>query len=168
MSYFKACGLVKNLALMTHITTEVDEFPLIRLANNTGVIDLNTVSGDFMNAPDVYVVFLNGCIIGLVKNYKRLIGWFRLMRRNGFISGYVSIYPNHMHRCVYISSDGGRLCRPYIIVDKGQPLIRPEHIHELQMGLKTFEDFIHDGECYIVRCIGVLSADIILIRDYIG
>ncbi|GJQ85650.1 putative DNA-dependent RNA polymerase [Trypoxylus dichotomus] len=141
----EACGLVKNLALMTHITTEVDEYPLIRLANNTGVIDINTVSGDFMNAPDVYIVFLNGCIIGLVKNYKRLISWFRLMRRNSFISGYVSIYPNHLHRCVYISSDGGRLCRPYIIVEKGKPLVTKEHIQDLEMGIRTFEDFLHDG-----------------------
>ncbi|KAI4464732.1 dna-directed rna polymerase i subunit 2 [Holotrichia oblita] len=141
----EACGLVKNLALMTHITTEVDEYPLIRLANNTGVIDINTISGDFMNAPDVYVVFLNGCIIGVVKKYKRLIEWFRLMRRSGYISGYVSIYPNHLHRCVYISSDGGRLCRPYIIVQEGRPLVTKAHIHELEMGIRSFEDFLHDG-----------------------
>ena len=33
----EACGLVKNLALMTHITTDVDEEPIIRIAFMLGV-----------------------------------------------------------------------------------------------------------------------------------
>lgn len=33
----EACGLVKNLALMTHITTDVEEEPIIRLAFMLGV-----------------------------------------------------------------------------------------------------------------------------------
>jgi DNA-directed RNA polymerase III subunit RPC2 len=33
----EACGLVKNLALMTHITTDVEEGPIIRLALMLGV-----------------------------------------------------------------------------------------------------------------------------------
>ena len=33
----EACGLVKNLALMTHITTDVDEAPIIRVAFMLGV-----------------------------------------------------------------------------------------------------------------------------------
>lgn len=33
----EACGLVKNLALMTHITTDVDEEPIVRLAYMLGV-----------------------------------------------------------------------------------------------------------------------------------
>lgn len=33
----EACGLVKNLALMTHITTDVDEEPIIKVAYMLGV-----------------------------------------------------------------------------------------------------------------------------------
>lgn len=55
--------MVKNLALMTHITTEVDEYPLIRLANNTGMQDINTVGGEYINSPDVFLIFLNGKIV---------------------------------------------------------------------------------------------------------
>lgn len=141
----EACGLVKNLALMTHITTEGDENPLVRLANNTGVLEINTVGGEFINSDGVYLVFLNGNIIGAIRHYRRLISMFRLMRRSGYISGYCSIYPNHLHRCVYISSDGGRLCRPYIIVINGIPSVSKEHIVELEKGIRSFEDFLHDG-----------------------
>jgi DNA-directed RNA polymerase III subunit RPC2 len=33
----EACGLVKNLALMTHITTDVEEGPIIKLVFALGV-----------------------------------------------------------------------------------------------------------------------------------
>lgn len=130
---------------MTHITTEVDENPLIRLANNAGVVDINMSSGMAIHSPETFFVFLNGNILGTVRNYKRLIRTFRTLRRSGIISGYVSIYPNFLHRCVYISSDGGRLCRPYIIVEKGHPLVTQQHIVELEKGIRSFEDFLHDG-----------------------
>lgn len=56
----EACGLVKNLALMTHITTEVEEGPIVRLAYNIGVEDISLLGGDEINGPQVYMVFLNG------------------------------------------------------------------------------------------------------------
>ncbi|PSN44875.1 DNA-directed RNA polymerase III subunit RPC2 [Blattella germanica] len=102
---------VKNLALMTHITTEVEEAPIVRLAFNVGVEDVNLLGGEEINSSQVYMVFLNGNILGVIRNYRRLVQVFRMMRRKGFINGFISIYPQHQHRCVYISSDGGRLCR---------------------------------------------------------
>jgi DNA-directed RNA polymerase III subunit RPC2 len=51
---------VKNLALMTHITTEVEEAPIIRLAFNIGVEDVNLLGGEEINSSQVYMVFLNG------------------------------------------------------------------------------------------------------------
>ena len=58
--FFQACGLVKNLALMTHITTDLEEAPIVRLAFNLGVEDIQLLSGEEMTSPDVYIVFLNG------------------------------------------------------------------------------------------------------------
>ncbi|KAJ8955588.1 hypothetical protein NQ318_001418 [Aromia moschata] len=141
----EACGLVKNLALMTHITTEVDDNPLIRLAINSGVQDINKVTSIYIHSPLAFMVFLNGNILGITKNYHMLIQVFRTMRRKGYISGYVSIYPSYLHKCVYISCDGGRLCRPYIIVENGQPLVTKQHIFELEKGIRGFEDFLNDG-----------------------
>lgn len=51
---------MKNLALMTHITTAVDEEPIIEVAFNLGVEDIITFSGDEIHQPNVYLVFLNG------------------------------------------------------------------------------------------------------------
>ncbi|XP_001607116.2 DNA-directed RNA polymerase III subunit RPC2 [Nasonia vitripennis] len=141
----EGCGLVKNLALMTHITTEIEEEPIMRLAFNLGVENVNILGGEEINNKDVYMVFLNGNILGIVKNYYRLVTVFRMLRRKGLVNQFVSIYPQHQHRCVQISSDGGRLCRPYIIVEHCQPLVKAEHIKLLEQGVRSFEDFLHDG-----------------------
>ena len=45
---------------MTHITTEVEEAPIIRLAFNIGVEDVNLLGGEEINSSQVYMVFLNG------------------------------------------------------------------------------------------------------------
>ncbi|KAJ7380971.1 DNA-directed RNA polymerase III subunit RPC2 [Desmophyllum pertusum] len=141
----EACGLVKNLALMTHITTDQEEEPIIRLAYNLGVENLSMLSGEEISHPSVYLVFLNGNILGVVKSYKRLVETFRLMRRAGYINEFVSICPNHQHRFVNIASDGGRVCRPYIIVKSGKPMVADRHIQELVQGFRSFEDFLHEG-----------------------
>ena len=49
------------------------------------------------------------------------------------------------HKCVYLASDGGRLCRPYIIVENERPLLRQAHIDKLNLGERTFEDFLKMG-----------------------
>lgn len=130
---------------MTHITTEIDEEPIIRLAFNLGVENVNILGGEEINNKNVYMVFLNGNILGIVKNYQRLVNVFRLLRRKGLINGFVSIYTQHQHRCIQISSDGGRLCRPYIIVQNGDPLVQEEHVKLLEQGIRSFEDFLQDG-----------------------
>ncbi len=66
---------------------------------------------------------MNGNILGLVRDHLRLIRHFKLVRRHGFINGFVSIYPHYQTKAVYISCDGGRLCRPYIIVKKAKPKV---------------------------------------------
>merc|ERR1719383_202485 len=138
----ESCGLVKNLALMTHITTEVEEAPVTRLALNAGVEDLLILSGEEISDPRIFTVFLNGNILGVTRNYRKLVRTFRLLRRNGLLNSFVSIYPHLKTRCVQISSDGGRLCRPYIIVRKRQPLVTQKHIQDLIEGKLVFKDFI--------------------------
>ncbi|XP_016091773.1 DNA-directed RNA polymerase III subunit RPC2 [Sinocyclocheilus grahami] len=141
----EACGLVKNLALMTHITTDMEDGPIVKLAFNLGVEDINLLCGEELSYPTVFLVFLNGNILGVIRDHQKLVYTFRLMRRAGFINEFVSISTNLTDRCVYISSDGGRLCRPYIIVKNGQPAVKNKHIEELSQGYRTFEDFLHES-----------------------
>merc|ERR1719500_2124125 len=142
----ESCGLVKNLALMTHITTEVDDGPIIRLAFNVGVEDIHLLSGEELSNKSIFTVFLNGNIIGVVKNYNKLVDTFKQARRCGFIKEFVSIYAHLKTRCVVISSDGGRLCRPYIIVEpSGRPKVKNKHIKKLLRQEMKFGGFLTKG-----------------------
>lgn len=131
---------------MTHITTEVDEGPVKRLAFNSGVEDIRLLGGEAINNHKVFMVFINGNILGVTIGYKRLIEIFRMMRRRGLVGAFVSIHTSFLQRCIYIHTDGGRLCRPYIIVEKGLTLVKQHHIDELNKGIRKFEDFLHDGK----------------------
>ncbi|CAL1697962.1 unnamed protein product [Somion occarium] len=141
----EACGLVKNLALMTHITTDVEEEPIIRIAFMLGVEDISLATGSEIYGPGTFVVNVNGNIIGLTRYPTRFVGNFRRLRRAGRFSEFVSIYINHHHRTVHIASDGGRICRPIVIVENGKPRVTSEHITQLKSGLLTFDDFLHRG-----------------------
>ena len=136
---------MKNLALMTHITTELTEGPIIRLAYNCGVEDMRLLSGEEVSDKRIFTVFLNGNILGVIKDYKKLVRTFRLLRRNGILNSFVSITPHLKTRCVLISSDGGRLCRPYIIVRNCTPRVQQEHIRELMENKLKFSDFVKKG-----------------------
>ena len=46
--------------MMTHITTEAGEDPIRKIALNMGVEDINLFTGEEINDPSIYMVFLNG------------------------------------------------------------------------------------------------------------
>lgn len=159
----ESCGLVKNLALLTHVTTDQDEGPISRLAYNLGVEDVLLLSGEEINSPYTYLVFLNGVILGVHTRPKDFVRQFRLLRRAGKISEFVSCFIQEDQKSINIASDGGRLCRPLIIVDEvtRQPKVTSKHIRELSQGIRTFDDFLREGlieyvdvneenNCYIV------------------
>lgn len=84
------------------------------------------VSGEEINAAGSYLVFLNGLVLGLHRNPHRFGFQLRRLRRCGRIGRYVSIHVQENLRAVNLSSDGGRVCRPLIIVEHGQPKVTSE------------------------------------------
>ncbi|XP_060675670.1 DNA-directed RNA polymerase III subunit 2 isoform X2 [Ziziphus jujuba] len=141
----EACGLVKNLALMTHVTTDEEEEPLISLFYCLGVEDLELLSGEELHAPNSFLVIFNGHILGKHRRPQRFATAIRMLRRAGKIGEFVSVFLNEKQRCVYIASDGGRVCRPLVIADKGISRIKEHHMKELLDGVRTFDDFLREG-----------------------
>ena len=88
----EACGLVKNLALMTHVTTDEEEEPLRALAVALGVEPLALLSGEQLHAPQSALVFLNGHILGVHQWPARFAASLRALRRAGRIGEFVSVY----------------------------------------------------------------------------
>lgn len=42
-----------------------------------------------------------------------------------------------LQRCVYIASDGGRVCRPLVIADKGVSRVKEHHMKELKVTITS-------------------------------
>lgn len=109
------------------------------------VIDVSLLTGPEVYLPDTFLVFLNGNILGITRHSAQFVSAFRRMRRAGRISEFVSIFISDHHNSVHISCDGGRICRPLIIVENGKPRVRTEHIEQLSAGKLTFDDFLRMG-----------------------
>jgi DNA-directed RNA polymerase III subunit RPC2 len=89
------------------------------------------------------------------------------LRKRGRIQEFVSIYINDEPNGIYIASDGGRLVRPLIIVEKGKLKITNQHISDLSLGLKDFNDFLKEGLIEYLDVNEQMNALIALNEDHI-
>ncbi|KAI1266238.1 RNA polymerase Rpb2 [Xylariaceae sp. FL1019] len=161
----EACGLVKNLALMTHITTSSDEDPVIAaaLCCEYSASLLTSNAGSEIYEKGIFVVHINGTPFATTKRPKQFAASLRAARRQGCISPFVSVNVNENLAAVHIATDEGRICRPYIIVKNGKSTITERQLWQLQEGKATFDDFIRSG---IVEYLDVNEANDTLIALY--
>ena len=141
----EACGLVKNLALMTHITTDDEEAPIKRLIFMLGAEDIVTVGGSELHAAGSYTVLLNGTPVALTRHPSQFLIAFRRLRRSGRISEFVSIFINHHHNTIQVATDEGRICRPLIIVEEKKSKVTKRYLKSLRQGSMDFDDFLARG-----------------------
>lgn len=143
----EACGLVKNLALMTHITVEVGEEPVKKfiLTMDSEVEPIRNFSGSEIHQSGAYIIAVNGTPYALTCHPRRFAAIFRTMRRRGFIDPFVSINVNFHFKTIFIATDEGRVCRPYIVVKNGASTLHPKHLRLLQKGEVGFDDFLRNG-----------------------
>ena len=86
----ESCGLVKTLALLTHITTEENEESVIKLLIDLGIEDICHLSPDEYHQN--YLVNVNGNIIGICNQPFEMAHLIRMLRRKGKISEYISVW----------------------------------------------------------------------------
>ena len=143
----EACGLVKNLALLAHVTHDTDDqsAALTRLCYDLGVEDAELLSGDEIYREGSYVVIVNGLIVGAHAEPEWLVDYLRRIRRAGRMGEFVSIYLDKKHRTVNIASDGGRVCRPLLVVSDGAPLLTNAHMQALHRGKRDLQSLLRDG-----------------------
>ena len=77
------------------------------------------------------IVFLNGEILGTHCNPRDFICTMKQLRRAGHLGHFVNVYTQQ--DCVYIASDGGRVCRPLIVCDSGVPRLTDDHITKVNL-----------------------------------
>lgn len=141
----EACGLVKNLALMTHITTDDEELPIRKLCFVLGCENILEIDSATLHIQGNFGIFLNGTLVGTTRFPVKFVNDFRQLRRTGKMSEFVSLYTNTHQAAVHIATDGGRICRPLIIVENNIPRVTAEHLLKLRNGEWNFDDFLTHG-----------------------
>lgn len=141
----ESCGLVKNLALLTHITTDDEEGPVRQLVFMLGAEDILSVGGGQLYQRGSYIICTNGTPVAVTRQPKQFQVAFRRLRRSARLSEFVSIFINHHHSAVYIATDEGRICRPLIVVENGLSKCTRRYLKSLQKGTMDFDDFLARG-----------------------
>ncbi|MEM3086179.1 MAG: DNA-directed RNA polymerase subunit B [Halobacteria archaeon] len=136
------CGLVKNLAQMAELSTGAPEEEVRRILFGLGVkplkVGTSVASGDAR-------VFVDGALIGTIKDPKKLAEDIRRMRRAGELSPQVNVTHYGKTGEVIVNASMGRARRLLISVDRGKPLLTEKHIADLQAGRLAADDLAVRG-----------------------
>lgn len=141
------CGLVKNLALSACISVGTDPEKVKHALYQMGVVPIDEAN-EALRLSGIKV-FLDGCLIGYCSSPQEVAAEFRRRRRSGEISSeaniaYLSKLQNGIDE-IYVNCDMGRVRRPLIIVEDGEPKLKTEHIEKIASGEWTWEDLVKNG-----------------------
>lgn len=139
----QACGLMKNLALMSYISIGTLSSPVFEALNEMEFEELSEISPDTIS--DSTKVFINGSWFGIHRDVDNYVAGMRNMRRNNILSHEVSIVRDIRERELRIWTDAGRCCRPLFIVENNELKIKKRDIAALQSGELEWKHLIENG-----------------------
>ena len=146
----QACGLVKNLALMTYVSVGSNPSPILEILEEWSLENLQEISPS--NILKGTKIFVNGVWVGIHRNPERLVQTLRSLRRGVHISPEVSIVRDIREQELRIFTDAGRCCRPLFVVDNQRLRIKKAHISEIQQRVSFFFVFFFFFFFPCLRC----------------
>jgi DNA-directed RNA polymerase subunit B len=136
------CGLVKNLALMAHISVGSDEAEVEEALLSLKIAPIEDAISEKRKGAYIY---LNGRFVGVHAQPELLVSRLRDRRRRHEINDQVNVayYPDTQE--VQINSDAGRVRRALAIVKEGTPLLEKQHVERVRNRELTWDDLIKAG-----------------------
>lgn len=132
------CGLVKNLAL----TVEISEgYPEELVEKELKRLGLKEVKKGLKGAR----VYLNGDLIGIYPDGKKLVEEIRKRRRKGEINKEINVCYYEESNDVVINCDAGRVRRPLFVVENGKLLYTEDIRKKLQKGEISWSWLMNKG-----------------------
>ncbi len=133
------CGLVKTSALMINVSKGAEPMEVQWKLHDLGLEDMGSESEGTTK------VYLNGDLVGLVKNPNEFVKKVRSSRRKGELSNQLNLrYDDQMNE-VILNCDEGRVRRPLLIVEDGSVNFTTDVIEELHEGKRTVESLFEEG-----------------------
>jgi len=131
-------GLRKNLAILSKVATrvDIDEENFIKDLEKEG---LNKEGTGFVD------VFFNGKFIGSIDEADKFVQKIKEKRRDGELPAQLNVRNNDSSGTVIISTEPGRVLRPLIILENGNPKLKNEHLIQLEQGELRWNDLIKQG-----------------------
>ncbi|KAL7417639.1 DNA-dependent RNA polymerase II second largest subunit [Mrakia frigida] len=125
----QACGLVKNLALMSYISVGSPSAPILEFLDEWGLETLEEYAG----APSATKVFVNGVWVGVHRDANQLTEHLIRLRRCSDIKSEVSVVRDIRERELRLYTDAGRVCRPLFVVNQSdqQLALKKEDVGKL-------------------------------------
>lgn len=127
----QACGLVKNLSLMSYVTVGSSSTPIMHFLDEWTMENLEEVHPK--DIPKATKVFLNGVWVGIHREPDQLVKTLRGLRRCVDVSPEVSVVRHIRDRELRLYTDAGRICRPLYVVDEDLKLaLKKDHVNRIQ------------------------------------
>lgn len=126
----QACGLVKNLSLMSLISVGTPSAPVIEFLEEWGMETLE----ENAHSTNLTKVFVNGVWIGVHRDPLHLMETIRNLRRTNDIEDEVSLSRDIREKEVRIYTDAGRVLRPLFIVENHKLRLKRKHMRQLVHG----------------------------------
>lgn len=161
----KKCGLIKQLALSTRITSSNDDESgecMTKIIEDMFLPLATAIRDSSVDVANCIKVMINGLWVGIVEDgskSSKLISRVRKLRRSA-ISFETSVSFNSIERQVRIYTDGGRVTRPLLVVNDGKIADLEPYFSSGQVPL--FTTLVHDG---VVEMIDVEEAESCLIAS---
>uniref|UniRef100_A0A7S0VKJ2 DNA-directed RNA polymerase subunit beta n=1 Tax=Hemiselmis tepida TaxID=464990 RepID=A0A7S0VKJ2_9CRYP len=142
----ESCGLVKDLTILAHISAKNKTKFVIQICYDLGVENLiYSKKKNFSQEKIFSKIFLNGRYLGIHDNPSNFVFSFRSMRRSGMLNYYISIFWDPFSEEIFICTDEGRICRPFLIVDFGKVRIKNLEKKMIGKNLNFFRDLFRQG-----------------------
>ncbi|MFW6040327.1 MAG: DNA-directed RNA polymerase subunit B [Thermoplasmatota archaeon] len=133
------CGLVKTSALIVDVSKGDEPMEVRWRLYDLGLEQMGAVSEANTK------VYLNGDLVGLVKNPEEFISSVKDERRQGLLSDQVNIRHDQKMDEVIINCDEGRVRRPLLIVKDGDVKLTTDILEEIQEGKRKLDSLFKEG-----------------------
>lgn len=142
----QACGLVKNIALMSMITTDRGVEEIKRIASILDDVGVRTIE----EATPAHIkgatkIFINGAWYGIHNNAHEATKRLLDLRRALQVKSDVSIVHNIADQEIFIWADGGRVTRPLLIVEDKHVRLKPSDFKNYDNPIQVWKDFLRRG-----------------------